>query len=151
MPVGQIVTNTVVINAPAPIVWHVLTNPEQTKKYMFGCEALSDWTPGSPLLWQGEWEGKAMVFVKGTLVEIIPNTFLAYTTFDPNSTLTDIPENYVTVTYRLTETNGQTLLTVTQGDFATVADGQRRYEESYNNGDGWNPILVQIKQLAEAV
>ena len=151
MPVEQIVTNTVVINAPAPIVWHVLTNPEQTKKYMFGCEALSDWTPGSPLLWQGVWEGKAMVFVKGTLVEIIPNAFLAYTTFDPNSTLPDIPENYVTVTYRLTETNGQTLLTVTQGDFATVADGQRRYEESYNNGDGWNPILVQIKQLAEAV
>jgi hypothetical protein len=30
-----------------------------------------------------------------------------------------------------------------------VADGQKRYEDSYNGGEGWNPILVQIKALAE--
>ena len=74
---------------------------------------------------------------------------LAYTTIDPNSTIADIPENYLTVTYALAEDNGQTVLTVTQGDFATVANGQQRYTETYNNGEGWNPILVQIKALVE--
>ena len=145
-----IVKNNISINAPASAVWDALTNPEQTKKYMFGCETLSDWKPGSPLLWKGSWEGKEMVFVKGDIVSIQPGKFLAYTTIDPNNpAMPDIPENYLTVTYSLSEHDGQTLLSVTQGDYSKVADGERRYTETYNNGEGWNPILVQIKQLVE--
>jgi uncharacterized protein YndB with AHSA1/START domain len=145
-----IVTSSILIDAPAARVWNALVNPAETKKYMFGCEALSDWKPGSPLLWQGEYEGKTMVFVKGKVTAIEPGRFLAYTTIDPNSGMEDIPENYVTVTYRLSEEKGRTLFTVTQGDFAGVADGERRYTETYNGGEGWNPILVQIKALVEA-
>lgn len=145
-----IVRSSIKIHAPAAKVWDLLTNPEQTKKYMFGCGALSDWAVGSPLIWKGNFNGVELVAVKGTVTGIRPGEFLAYTTFDPNSTIPDVPENYVTVTYTLTETSGETLLEVTQGDFAGVADGQRRYEETYNNGEGWNPILVQIKALAEA-
>ncbi|HMH22687.1 MAG TPA: SRPBCC domain-containing protein [Puia sp.] len=145
-----IVRSSIVIDAPTARVWDALVNPAQTKKYMFGCEALSDWKPGSPLLWQAEYEGKPMVFVKGIIVKIDPGKLLAYTTIDPNSGMEDIPENYVTVTYRLSEEKGQTLFTVEQGDFAHVADGQRRYSETWNNGEGWNPVLVQIKALAEA-
>src|ERR1700753_986040 len=140
-----IVVNSIAINAPAAKVWNALTNPEETKKYMFGCEALSDWKEGSPLIWKGNFNGVELVAVKGTVTGIRPGQFLAYTTIDPNSTIADVPENYVTVTYTLTETNGETLLEVTQGDFAGVANGQQRYEETYNNGEGWNPILVQIK------
>ena len=44
------VKNIININAPALKVWDALVNPEQTKKYMFGCETVSDWKPGSPLL-----------------------------------------------------------------------------------------------------
>ena len=145
-----IVTNTIDIDAPTTTVWDMLTNPAQTPKYMFGCQALSDWTVGSPLRWQGIYEGNELIFVTGTVVGMAPPTYLAYTTFDPNGTLADLPENYVTVTYSLTEANGKTRLTVTQGDFATVGDGERRYAEASNNGEGWNPILVQIKALAEA-
>lgn len=144
------VKNTIVINAPASKVWDALTNPEQTKKYMFGCETVSDWKKGSPLLWRGSYEGKEMVFVKGNIVDIQPGKFLAYTTIDPNSAIEDIPENYLTVTYSLSEENRQTNLTVTQGDYATVADGEARYKEASNNGEGWNPILVEIKKLVEA-
>jgi hypothetical protein len=50
----------------------------------------------------------------------------------------------------LSEENSQTALTVTQGDYAGVADGERRYQEAYNGGEGWNPILIEIKKLAEA-
>ena len=144
------VRNSITIDAPAAKVWDVLTNPEQTKKYMFGCETVSDWKPGSPLLWKGDYEGKEMVFVKGDIVDIDPGKYLAYTTIDPNSTIDDISENYLTVTYSLSEDNGQTLLTVKQGDYTKVADGETRYKEASNNGEGWNPILVEIKKIAEA-
>jgi uncharacterized protein YndB with AHSA1/START domain len=144
-----IVKNSITINASKSKVWDALVNPEQTKKYMFGCETVSDWKKGSPLLWRGHYEGKDMVFVKGSIVDIEPEKFLAYTTIDPNSTMPDIPENYLTVTYSLAEQNGETVLTVTQGDYNTVADGERRYKEAYNGGEGWNPILVEIKKLLE--
>jgi uncharacterized protein YndB with AHSA1/START domain len=146
----MIIKNTITLNATTSKVWDVLTNPEQTQKYMFGCRTVSDWKPGSQLLWKLDYEGKEMIAVKGNIVEIIPEKVLAYTTIDPNSTIEDIPENYLTVTYELIAANGQTVLTVTQGDYATVADGQKRYQESYNNGEGWNPILVEIKKIVEA-
>jgi uncharacterized protein YndB with AHSA1/START domain len=144
-----IITNSITINAGAKKMWDALTNPEHTRKYMFGCEAISDWNIGSPLLWKGMYEGREMVFVKGNIVELKPGKLLAYTTFDPNLSIEDIPENYLTVTYHLSFDNGKTTLTVTQGDYATVAEGERRYAESYNGGEGWNPILQEIKKLVE--
>ncbi|MBO9561530.1 MAG: SRPBCC domain-containing protein [Niastella sp.] len=143
------VKNTITINAPAATVWDALVNPEQTKKYMFGCETVSDWKTGSSLEWKGEYEGKEMIFVKGNIVGIDPGKFLSYTTIDPHSNIDDVSENYLTVTYDLQPQNGHTVLTVTQGDYSKVAEGERRYKEAWNNGEGWNPILVQIKQLVE--
>ena len=145
------VVSTITINAPASKVWDALVNPQQTKKYMFGCETVSDWTVGSLLLWSANVEGKEIVYVKGNIVAIEPNKFLTYTVFDPFGKILDIPENYLTVTYTLTEKNKITTLVVTQGDYNIVAEGERRYKEAYNNGEGWNPILVQIKTICEAV
>lgn len=146
----KFITNTIVINADRDSVWKALTDPQQTKKYMFGCETVSDWKLGSPLLWKGSYEGKDVVFVKGIITDIKPGKFLAYTTFDPNNAaMPDVPENYLTVTYDLQENNGQTLLTVTQGDYSKVAEGEKRYQESYNSGEGWNPILIKIKKQVE--
>lgn len=150
MQTPLLIKNTISINAAITKVWDALVNPEQTKKYMFGCEALSDWKPGSPLIWQMIHEGKEFIPVKGYVVSIEPKKLLAYTVIDPhNPNIPDIPENYLTVTYSLSVDNGTTLLTVTQGDYNKVAEGQKRYAESYNNGEGWNPILVEIKKLLE--
>lgn len=143
-----IVKNSIAINATPEKVWDALINPEQTKKYMFGCETVSDWKPGSALLWKGNYKGKEMVFVKGNILSIEPDRFLSYSTIDPNSGIADIPENYLTVTYALTAQNGQTVLTVTQGDYATVGDGEKRYQETIDGG-GWNPILNEIKKIVE--
>ena len=144
-----IVKNTITIDAPAAKVWDALVNPEQTKQYMFGCEAISDWKPGSSLIWKGVFDGKELIAVKGEIVEIKPGQYLEYTCIDPNSSIPDLPENYLTVTYDLKEQNGQTTLTVTQGDYATVADGQQRYDHTMQEG-GWDSILVQIKKLVES-
>lgn len=148
---GKYIQNSVQINASAEKVWRALTDRTETKKYMFGCEAVSDWKTGSELLWKGQHEGKEMVFVKGHITEIQPMKKLSYTVFDPNNQdIPDLPENYLTVTYALKPTEAGILLEVTQGDYSKVADGERRYNESYNGGEGWNPILLQIKQIVEA-
>jgi len=145
----RVVENTIRINAPIDKVWDTLTNPEQTKKYMFGCETVSDWKPGSPLLWRANYEGKETVFVKGNIVAIQPPALLTYTVFDPQADMPDIPDNHLNVYYQLTEQDGVTTLTVSQDGFEKAADGEKRYNDVYNNGDGWNPILVQIKKIAE--
>lgn len=146
-----IVRNNILINATIAKVWDALVNPEQTKKYMFGCEALSDWTIGSPLLWQAMYEGKETVFVKGIIADIQPNKLLKYTVIDPNSSMPDIPENYLNVTYELSELEGQTNLIVYQDGFENAAEGEKRYTDVYNNGEGWNPILTEIKKMLEAI
>jgi uncharacterized protein YndB with AHSA1/START domain len=145
-----IVKNSISINSSAAKVWDILTNPEQTKKYMFGCETVSNWKVGSALLWKGVFNSQEMVAVKGNIIKIEPGKFLSYTTIDPNSGIEDKPENYLTVTYSLYERDGKTDLTVTQGDYSKVGDGQKRYKETVDGG-GWNPILIQIKKIAEEI
>lgn len=144
------IKNNISIQASAEKVWDTLTNPQQTKKYMFGCETVSDWKKGSPLLWKGSYEGKDMIFVKGNITEIDPGKFLAYTVIVPNSSIEDVPENYLTVTYKLTPDKEQTVLEVTQGDYSKVANGKTRYKEAFNEGHGWQPMLEEIKKVAES-
>lgn len=142
------VNSAISIHAPAAKVWDTLTNPEQTKRYMFGCAALSDWKPGSPLIWKGVFNGVELIAVKGHIVTIVPNRSLVYTVIDPNNPdIPDIPENYLTVTCDLTEKGDQTLLSVSQGDYSTVAQGAARYEDTRKGG--WDSIMEQIKAVAE--
>ena len=150
MSTPLVVKSEITIEAPIEKVWEALTKPEWTKQYMFGCEALSDWKPGSPLLWKGNFNGVDMVAVKGHIISIDPGNSLVYTTIDPNNpVIPDLPENYLTVTYHLEEQEGKTHFTATQGDYSTVADGAHRYKHTIDGG-GWDPLLVRIKQLLES-
>lgn len=143
------IVNTIEIIETPEKVWDALVNPEKTKIYMFGCEAISNWQAGDELLWRANVEGKETVFVKGEILQIDAPYLLSYSVFDPLSDMEDVAENYLHVTYKLAANNGKTFLTVTQGDYSVVANGEQRYNESYNNGEGWNPILLAIKQLVE--
>src|ERR1700735_5835555 len=92
-----IISNSIDIHAPASKVWNALTNPGETKKYMFGCEALSDWKEGSPLIWKGNFNGVELIAVKGIIKKIRPNKSLEYTVIDPNNpNITDLPNNHLT-------------------------------------------------------
>ena len=137
---------SVQINAPAARVWDVLTQTEFTRQYMFGCEAVSDWKVGSPLLWKGMQNDRQIVFVKGTILRIEPEKALAYTTFDPNAGLEDVPDNYVTASYHLTPNRDGVLLEVSQGDFAKCAHCEKRYSET---AAAWPIVLQKVKALAE--
>src|SRR5690606_23554512 len=109
-----VVKNSIEINASAAKVWDTLVNPAKTKVYMFGCETVSDWKVGSPLLWKMIHEGKELIPVKGIVLENKPHTLFKYTVIDPYASYPDIPENHLNVTYQLHEQNGKTTLTVLQ-------------------------------------
>jgi len=141
-----IIRKSIEVAAPVQTLWKVLTDSEFIPQYMFGCIAETDWKPGSPLLWKGAADGK--LYVKGDVVSVDPPRRLEYTIFDPNSTIPDIPENYLTMAYELRKNGeGASALEITQGDYAKVADGQRRYEHSLEGDDF---VLTGIKKLAEA-
>lgn len=144
------VSNTIDINAPASKVWNILVNPDETAKYMFGCRATSDWKKGSTLTWPGVYEGKEMIFVSGNILEIEPERLLIYSVIDPNAPYPKTPENHLKVKYELSENNGVTTLRVSQYGFEEAADGEKRFTEIDNKGEGWNPILVEMKKQAEA-
>lgn len=136
----------ITIHAPTAQVWDALVNPEKTKQYMYGCEVVSDWQVGSPVLWQGAED--RVTYVKGSLVALEEERELAFTLFDPHATYPDIPENHLTATYTLRSEGDATHLTVTQGDFATVAEGDQRYADVQAQG-GWSAILEAVKKLVE--
>lgn len=143
------IQNSIEIQADAATVWNVLTSAKHTPKYMFGCQAVTDWKVGSQLLWQANYEGKDMVFVKGVIKEYFPEKQLVYSTIDPNNpSIDDIPENYLDVYYIIEKTNKGVVLTVKQGNYKTVAQGEQRYNESIAGG-GWQSIIEQIKIIAE--
>jgi len=133
------------VDAPAERIWRVLTEPEFTRRYMYGCAIDSDWSPGAGFDWQAP---NGNVMVKGNLIEAVPGRRLEYTTFDPNATdYEDEPSNYSTVVYTLEEQGGRTRLEVSQGDFSHVVNGERRFAECES---GWPTVLEGIKRLAEA-
>ncbi len=140
-----VIRKSIAVDAPISILWKVLIDNEFIPQYMFGCLAESDWKAGSPLLWRGAADG--VLYVKGNIVSINPPHRLVYTVIDPNSGMADIPSNYLTMTCELTERNVHaSVLEITQGDFSTVEDGEKRYHDS-NDGD--NSLLLGIKKLAE--
>src|SRR5262245_16267879 len=101
------------INTPASRVWDAITKPELIKQYLFGTDVISEWKVGSPIVYKGEWQGKAFED-KGKILEIVPEKSLVSTYWSPLSGIPDLPENYQTVTYQLSEKNGKTEVTITQ-------------------------------------
>jgi uncharacterized protein YndB with AHSA1/START domain len=141
-----IIRKAIEVNAPVETLWKILTDAKFIPQYMFGCNAETAWKPGSPLLWKGVADGK--LYVKGHIVSIDPPRRLVYTIFDPNSTIKDTPQNYLTMTYDLKRSGDRaSVLEITQGDYAVVEDGENRYKHSL---DGDDSVLEGIKKLAEA-
>lgn len=143
------VQNSIIINASPETIWDWLVNPAKTKMYMFGCEAISSWEPGSQLDWQMMHEGAELIPVTGKVKEYIPTKRLVYTVIDPLASYPNIPENHLNVIYEIERSQQGSILKVIQNGFETAADGVNRYKDVFNGGEGWNPILQQLKLLIE--
>lgn len=131
----------IVINVPPSKVWEALTTPSIIKQYFFGTDAISDWKVGSPLIFKGEWQGKHYED-KGTILEVISQKLFKYSYWSSMSGTEDKPENYVNVTYELSENNNTTKLTVTQEN---IPD-EKTKEHSEEN---WRKVIGDLKKLLE--
>jgi uncharacterized protein YndB with AHSA1/START domain len=138
---GLIAKASTTINAPAAKVWDALTNPEVIKKFMFGTEVVSDWKQGSPIVWKGMWEGKPYQD-KGVILDIEPQRMLRYTHFSPLSGAPDVPENYHTLTYELSNEGDNTLVVLSQDNNSTEED--REHSQKM-----WEMMLVSLKNVVE--
>jgi uncharacterized protein YndB with AHSA1/START domain len=132
---------TVTVDAPAHQVWRGLTDPALIAEYMFGSQVVTDWQVGSPIVWKGEYEGRAYED-KGEVLEVEPDRRLSVTHFSPMTGQEDVPGNYHRVTYELSEDGGRTLLRLTQ-------DNAGSEEEAAHSAENWRTMLDGLKRAVE--
>lgn len=135
-------SKSIVINATPGKVWNTLTNPSLISQYLFGATTITDWQPGSDILFKINFENTEFID-KGHVIENIQNETLEYRYWSGFCGLEDQPENYSIVSYKIEKIeNDQCKLTWTQTGFV---DEQSRTssENSLVN------ILAQIKSIAE--
>ncbi|PCJ67272.1 MAG: ATPase [Bacteroidetes bacterium] len=142
MDKNLVATQSIEINSTPNDVWKTLTNPEKIKIYLFGTETITDWKMGSPILFQGEYNGHPYKD-KGNVIEHVENSILSYNYWSGFSGLEDKSENYSLVTYTIENISASKVkFTWTQKGFASK-DGQVHTEQ------GLKTMLEQIKKLAE--
>ena len=130
------------INAPVSKVWNGITDSDVIRQYMHGTNVTTDWHVGSPIIWKGEWEGKPYED-KGTILAFEQEKLLKTTHWSPMSGSEDKPENYHTVLYELSDKQGNTVLTLTQGNNPSqeAADSMAK--------NAWTPMLQTLKTVLE--
>ena len=137
-----IAQTSITINAPAAKIWDALVNPEIIKQYMHGAQIATDWRVGSPIIWKGEWKGETYED-KGAVLALEPRKLLKYSHWSPMSGGEDKPENYHDITYELSESDGRTILTFTQGNTPTQEEADNMVHSF------WEPALQIIKEVTE--
>ena len=128
------------IKAPPGKVWAALTDPQIIKSYFFGAEVCTDWKPGSPITWTGEYKGKPFQD-KGEIKEFLPGKRLSMTHWSPMSGLADEPANYHTVTYALESDGDATKVTLTQDNLTGTSPEKAR--------QSWQPVLAGLQKILE--
>jgi uncharacterized protein YndB with AHSA1/START domain len=102
----------------------------------------TDWQPGSPIVWKGEYQGKKYED-KGEILEVQPNRLLRVTHFSPMTGLPDEPRNYHTVTYDLDDRDGRTHVCLSQ-------DNNGSEDEAERSTANWETVLKGLRQTVES-
>jgi uncharacterized protein YndB with AHSA1/START domain len=135
-------TATISINASAADVWDALTNAEKIKVYLYGTDTITDWKEGSPISFEGEYEGQTYKD-KGNVLKNEAKKVLQYNYWSGFSGLEDKLENYSIITYILEVVSPNAVkFTWSQQGFASE-EGQQHSQS------GLPEMLKQIKQLVE--
>lgn len=130
------------IRASAQAVWDALTKPELVKQYLFGTEMKADWRVGGKITYSGEWEGKHYVD-KGEIKVLEPGRLLVSTYWSAFSGLPDAPENYQTVSYRITPHGDSVLLEIIQ-------DNVKDEESKTHSEENWKRVSEKLRELVES-
>ncbi|TWD79030.1 uncharacterized protein YndB with AHSA1/START domain [Kribbella amoyensis] len=138
---GIVATAEIDVQAPPARVWAVLTDPDQIRRFMFGAEVRTDWQVGSPIVWAGDYEGRAYED-KGEILAFEPERLLKVTHYSPLSGQPDVPENYHTLTYELAAQGDGTRLSLSQ-------DNNASEEEAAHSRGMWEQMVKNVKEAAE--
>ncbi len=129
------------IDASPAQVWKALTTPKLIKKYLMGTDVSTDWKEGSTITYSGEYEGKKY-HDKGVIKKTEPEKLLQSTYLSSLSGKEDKPENYNLVTYKLTNRDDKTVVSLSQDNNST----EKEKEHSIEN---WKSVLKKLKEVAE--
>jgi uncharacterized protein YndB with AHSA1/START domain len=139
--VALVARATVTISAHPRDVWAALVDPVAIRQYMFGTAVESEWRPGSPIVWKGEWQGRTYED-KGEILRLQPDRSLQYTHFSPLTGLPDEPANYHTVTVDLSPEGAGTRVSLAQ-------DGSTTAEERDHSEKNWSAMLSALREYVE--
>ncbi|GIT81396.1 ATPase [Leifsonia sp. LS1] len=131
------------IAADRNALWNALTDADTIARYMYGTRVTTDWREGSPIVYQGEWEGAAYED-KGTILEIIPGERLVTSYYSPLSGKPDEPQSYQTVSYQLADDGDGTVVTITQDGCADRGEAERM-------SANWAATLESLRAVVEEV
>jgi uncharacterized protein YndB with AHSA1/START domain len=137
----ETLNKSLTINAPAAKVWKALTDASIVKQYFFGTNVKSDWKKGSPIIWEGEWDGKAYQDT-GKILDIDPGRYIKYNYWSSMSGTENKPENYANITYTLDEKDGKTELKLTQ-------DNIKSKESLEHSEQNWMMVFGKMKEMVE--
>ena len=133
---GLLATADIEVDATRERVWAALTDADQIKQYM-GATVETDWRPGSPISWTGEWEGKPFRD-EGEVIEVVPNEKLVLTHTSGSS-----GGDSHTIVYTLSDHDGHTDVTLTQ-------DSNGSQKEADQATKNWSMMLAGMKKVVES-
>ncbi|OYU84823.1 MAG: ATPase [Flavobacterium sp. BFFFF2] len=133
-------TYQTIINTSVSKLWNALIDPDQVKQYFFGTQQASSFAVGSPITWQGEFDGKTYLD-KGVILDFQPEKRLAYSYISSWIVMEDIPENYLTVCFSIQPTEDHVVLLIRFTSY-----DEARAEQSEKS---WEMIVNQLKALVE--
>ena len=129
------------VAAPPERVWAALTDPAQIATYMQGSKVTTTWQVGSPITWDGEYDGRSYQD-KGEVLTYDEPRVLSVTHYSPLNGKEDAPENYHTLVYTLTPDGETTRLELTQ-------DGNESQEQADQFSQNWQGMLDGLKAQVE--
>ncbi len=138
---GTIATAQIDVDATRERVWSALTDPDQIKEYMFGSQVETSWEVGSPITWDGEYEGRPYQDKGEVLTYDEPRT-LSVTHYSPMMGEPDVPQSYHTLVYTLTADGDRTHLELTQ-------DGCKDEEQAEQFSQNWQQMLDGLRSHVE--
>ena len=131
------------IEADASVVWDALT---ARKSAMFmGAEVETDWGPGSPISFTGEFEGQAFKD-HGEIRDIEDRRRLTFTHYSPTSGKPDVPDSYNLVDVRLEPQGERTRVKLSQTPLGGERPDKPTVEAFRRN---WEVMLDGLKTAAE--
>ena len=136
-----IAETSISIDASPDQVWKALTTPKLIKKYLMGTNVSTDWKEGSAIIYDGEYNGKKY-HDKGVIKKVESEKLLRSTYLSSMSGKEDKPENYNLVTYKLTPSNGKTVVTISQDNIFSE-------KEKEHSRENWKLVLKKLKEVVE--